>query len=176
MDKIYSKPSAEGIKSALAEAEAREEIRKEFMPLLSKASYDASNKLLVFELNNGLIVSVDPALCEEASEVPERELQDIKVSPSGRFFYWDESGAGGLIHEILGGRFGSRKWMEKLHAEKGIPLGLWKADEERWSEWGRMAGSAKSEAKTKAARENGKKGGRPRKNKPPQLERTAYSA
>lgn len=30
---------------------------------------------------------------------------------------------------------------------------------------GRMIGSIKSEAKTKAARENGKKGGRPRKNK-----------
>jgi hypothetical protein len=46
------------------------------------------------------------------------------------------------VHALIDGVFGSKAWMRDI---------------------GRVGGSAKSEAKATAARENGKKGGRPRK-------------
>ena len=55
--------------------------------------------------------------------------------------------------------------MEKLHAEQGIHLGMWADSEFARSEWGKAGGGIKSAAKAKASRENGKKGGRPRKPK-----------
>lgn len=70
------------------------------------------------------------------------QLSDVEVSPLGSGLRWDafdiDLDVAGLILSSIG------------RAEKA-------------REFGRLAGSAKSAAKTRAARANGAKGGRPRK-------------
>lgn len=139
------------------------EHRKQFEAVIAAAAYDPAQKRLVITLNNGLGLLLDPAHCQELAELDEAELMAVQVSPAGSHVYWDESGAGIPLDNILAGRFGSRKWMEQMQAEHGIPLGLWKDSELARSEWGRMGGSLTSEAKARSSRENGKKGGRPPK-------------
>jgi hypothetical protein len=61
----------------------------------------------------------------------------------GTGLYWPKLDVDLTVEGLLSGMFGSEKWMLRQHLAK--------------------AGSAKSVAKSKASRENGAKGGRPKK-------------
>lgn len=66
----------------------------------------------------------------------------MEVEGNGYGLHWESLDADLTVPGLLAGIFGSTAWMREL---------------------GRRGGSAASEAKARAARENGRKGGRPRK-------------
>jgi hypothetical protein len=70
------------------------------------------------------------------------ELQDIVIAGPGTGLYWPKLDVAHYVRGLIDGVFGTRKWMQQL---------------------GKRGGATKTPAKSAAARENGKKGGRPRK-------------
>lgn len=137
--------------------------REKFEPLIAKAWFDQAQRKIRIVLTNGIELSIPPAFLQEICELSDLELSQIEVGPGGYNIRWDEAGMGAEISNLLAGRFGSRKWMEKLHAELGVPMGLWPDSEPARSAWGKTGARMTSKAKAAASRENGKKGGRPKK-------------
>jgi hypothetical protein len=70
------------------------------------------------------------------------ELAQVEVTPSGEGLHWETLDVDLSIPALMVGIFGTKAWMAEL---------------------GSRGGSVTSTTKAKAARKNGKRGGRPRK-------------
>ena len=125
-------------------------------PRAVKAWYDAGRKLVMFELKNGCVFGFPPRFGQGVENATTEQLAKVDAG------FW-----GG---EAL-------RW-EELDADISVPgLLLYLLNVKEW--YAKWLGSAKSEAKAAAARENGKKGGRPRKStaaKRPGRRKTATGA
>lgn len=108
------------------------------------ATYDATQQRVVLELINGYSFGIPLARLPEIASASARELAAVEVVGAGSILHW-----------------------EALDADYSIPAlittGVGTASAAR--EFARRGGRATSEAKAAAARANGAKGGRPRKNK-----------
>jgi len=106
------------------------------------ARYARSSRKLVITLRSGIVVSIPIDLLPYFEGATERQLADIDVSPLGRGLRW-----------------------KALDLDLSVPALLAKTLEPpaAMAELGRIGGSRTSRAKARAARENGRKGGRPRK-------------
>lgn len=113
-------------------------------PRAKNAFYDEKSKRIVVELHNGYTFLFPPELAEGLQKAGKEELGDVQITPSGAGLHFEKADAHFSLPELLLGIFGTKKWM---------------------SEMGKRGGSASTKAKRKASRENGKKGGRPPKNK-----------
>jgi len=115
--------------------------RMESEPSAVRAHYDVRNGRIVVELNNGCSFIFPPDLAQGLRGASPADLAEIEVMPTGYALRWPRLDADLTVTGLLAGIFGTRAWMTEL---------------------GRRGGSATSEAKATAVRENGKKGGRPR--------------
>ena len=104
------------------------------------AYYDASTERLVIELKNGIIFQLPRSLVQGLSDAPSEELARVRLGPRGASLHWDTLDVDLSISGLLMGVFGTRTWMAAL---------------------GQKGGRVKSINKAAAARQNGKKGGRP---------------
>ena len=109
----------------------------------TRAEYDAEQKRLVVDLNTGVTIMVPVRLIECLASAQESDLTDIEITPSGLALHWDRLDADVYVPSLLQGIFGTKKWMA--------------------AQLGSAGGRASSPAKAAAARVNGAKGGRPRK-------------
>jgi hypothetical protein len=110
-------------------------------PRAVKAWYDVERGLVMFEMKNGCVFGFPPppgpywGLNEATAE----QLAQVETEEGGEVLTWEEIDADisvpGLLLHLLNVKAWYAKWL----------------------------GGAKSDAKAAAARENGKKGGRPRK-------------
>ena len=107
------------------------------------AQFDSKKKVITIELANGLSFSFPPKLVEGLSRRSADSLSSIEISPMGTGLYWPKLDVDLTVEGLLSGMFGSERWMLRQHLAK--------------------AGSVKSAAKSKASRQNGAKGGRPKK-------------
>jgi hypothetical protein len=110
-------------------------------PRASHAFYDESTGRIVVELKLGSAFAFPPSLYPELEERTPQELARVQVSPSGEGLHWDEIdvhlATAGVLVTILGPS------MFRAFASVG--------------------GKSRTERKAAAARLNGAKGGRPRK-------------
>lgn len=106
------------------------------------ARYDRRRKRVVIQLNTGVEVTLPTALAEGLAGATPEELEKIEISPTGLSLHWPRLDADLYVPALLTGVFGSRSWMA--------------------SHLGAAGGRVRSIAKAAAARENGRKGGRPR--------------
>ncbi|HJR07411.1 MAG TPA: DUF2442 domain-containing protein [Pyrinomonadaceae bacterium] len=111
-------------------------------PRVASARYDQESDRIVIDLKNGATFIVPVAMLEGFADASPAELAEIEITPSRAGLHWEKLDADLSVPALLKGAFGSKTWMSEL---------------------GKKGGSATSEAKASAARENGKKGGRPRK-------------
>lgn len=115
-------------------------------PHAESVSFDAQNLLYVIKLTNGAVFSFPTALIREIAEASAEDLSNVHLSGSGNSIHWEtldvDFSIPGLLYRLLGTKVSM-------------------------SELARQGGSTTSAVKAKAARENGKKGGRPRKSKTP---------
>jgi hypothetical protein len=111
-------------------------------PRAESARYDRRRKLVEVKLTSGAVFAFPPELGQGLAGASPEDLAAVEVSPSGLGLHWEKLDADLLVPALLQGMFGTQAWMREL-ARKG--------------------GSARSAAKTQAARTNGRKGGRPRK-------------
>lgn len=111
----------------------------EVEPRAAAARYDRERGAVVLELAGGVSLSFDPARLRWLDGLTPDQLACVRVSLGGAGLRWDEPDV-------------------DLSVPGVVALLL---DLDRWAP--RYLGQTRSEAKARAARENGRKGGRPRR-------------
>lgn len=126
------------IEKAIAQARSQEErgIR------VIKAKYRARGDHVVLLLSTGIEVAIPRALIQGLEGRKPEELGQIEIEGPGSGLHWPALGIDHYVPALLGGVFGTRRWMAEV---------------------GKKGGSARSSAKAAASRRNGRRGGRPRK-------------
>ena len=129
--------------SDLQQAEQRLRERLEGQPRAVGARYDRRVSRVVVTLSNGLELAFPPRLAEGLADAKAADLMAIEITPTGLGLHWPQLDADLYLPSLLAGVFGSTAWMA--------------------AQLGRSGGQSRSPPKAAAARENGRKGGRPRK-------------
>lgn len=123
-----------------ARRRARQAVAAE--PRAKRARYDRNRGLVVVELTNGAFFGFPARLGQGLRGGSPKLLGEVEVSPSGEALHWELLDVDLRVAALLQGVFGTRTWMREI---------------------GRTGGRARSDAKARAARANGARGGRPRK-------------
>ena len=129
--------------AAIQQAEQRMRERLASAPHAIAARYDRRVSRVVVILSNGLELAFSSHLAEGLAGAKPADLAVIEITPAGLGLHWPKLDADLYLPTLLQGVFGSPRWMAGLLGKSG--------------------GLARTEAKVAAARENGRKGGRPRK-------------
>jgi len=108
-----------------------------------KARYDRRTERVVVGLSNGVQIAFPVHLAEGLADAAADALTEIEISPTGLGLHWPKLDADVYVPALMQGVFGSKKWMA--------------------AELGAAGGRAITTAKVAASRENGRKGGRPRR-------------
>ncbi len=122
-------------KAAAQEADATE-------PRATSVRFDRSTGLIVISLKNGAFFSFPPTLVQGLGKASPEDLDDVWLDASGSSVHWERLDADFNIAGLVTGIFGTKAWMSEL---------------------GRKGGQATSPTKAESSRNNGKKGGRPKK-------------
>lgn len=110
------------------------------------ASYDRETKRLVIDLDNSMTILFPVKFMQGLSGASDDEIAEVEIWGKGLYLHWEKLDADFQIANLMRGIFGTKNWMTRIAAEMG-----------------KAGGSATTEAKRAASRENGKKGGRPPK-------------
>ena len=105
------------------------------------ARYNSRRSRVILQLSNGVELTFPVELAEGLAGASAKDLTEIEISPTGLGLHWPRLDADLYIPALLQGIFGSRRWMA--------------------AHMGAVGGKSRSTAKKTAARENGRKGGRP---------------
>lgn len=124
-------------------ANARGAERSRGGPAATNARYDRRIGRIVVTLSSGLEIAFSPHDAEGLESAKPVNLSPIEISPSGLGLHFPKLDADLYIPALLEGFLGSRRWAAQRLGARG--------------------GRSKSDAKTAAARSNGRLGGRPRK-------------
>lgn len=104
--------------------------------------YDRRTGRVIVNLNTGIQLAFPARLAEGLANASPEDLAEIEISPAGLGLSWPRLDVDLYVPALLQGVFGTKNWMA--------------------ARLGSAGGKVQSEAKTAAARENGRKGGRPR--------------
>jgi hypothetical protein len=119
--------------------------KKAAYPVAISVRYDRRVSRIVIALSSGLEIAFSPKLAQGLENAHPADFANPEISPSGFGIRFPVIDADLYLPALLDGFLGSKRWMA--------------------SESGKLGGAKSSAAKTAAARENGKLGGRPKKNK-----------
>lgn len=119
-----------------------EKLRSEF-PHAVSARFDRQNRKIVVELSSRLTLSFSPEDAQGLENAKPAQLEQIELSPSGFGIHFPKLDADLYIPGLLEGLMGSKQWIA--------------------ARLGQIGGRSRSRAKKAAARANGLKGGRPRR-------------
>lgn len=129
-------------KQQFEEAEARSQALRSAGRAVS-ARYDEPSGRVFVNLSSDVQIAFPAARAEGLTGAATEDLAEIEISPSGLGLHWPRLDADIYVPALLEGVFGSKRWMAE--------------------QLGRAGGRSRSEAKRVAARQNGMKGGRPKK-------------
>ena len=124
-------------------AEQRMRARRKGQPRATSVYFDRRGARIVVGLSNGLDLGIPVNLAQGLADAKAADLADIEISPTGLGLHWPRLDADLYLPALMEGVFGTRRWMAQRLGKSG--------------------GKSRSVAKRKAARVNGKLGGRPRK-------------
>ena len=111
-------------------------------PRAIKAWYAADSERVFIELTNGVMMGFPYQLLQGLANGTPEQLAEVEIMPTGSALHWESLDADLGVAQLVSGLFGSKAWMTEL---------------------GRQGGKSKSPSKAQASRDNGKRGGRPRK-------------
>ncbi|NEO83750.1 MAG: DUF2442 domain-containing protein [Spirulina sp. SIO3F2] len=134
--------SEDALTNQIAQARAMAQKLAEEGPCATSVRYDESRGLIEIQLKSGAMLSFPPHLAQELTDATPAQLNDVWLDAAGLSVHWESLDVDFSIAGLMQGLFGTKAWMAEL---------------------GRKGGQSMSDAKRKAARENGKKGGRPKK-------------
>ena len=139
---MATKAQVEKALSGHAAAAARGRARKARGDLATSARYEADRERVHVELLSGSAIAVPVHLLQGLRGAKRAQLERVMVTGRGIGLYWPDLDVDLSVPDLIAGSLGTRSWMKAL---------------------GKRGGSKTSGAKAAAARENGKRGGRPRK-------------
>ena len=125
-----------------AAAVARGRARRARGELAASARYEPERERVHVELVSGSAIAVPVSLLQGLKGAKPAQLRHVEVTGRGYGLYWPQLDVDVSVPDLIAGSLGTRAWMKAL-AKRG--------------------GSRTSSAKAAAARENGRRGGRPRK-------------
>lgn len=132
-----NKPDA----SQLAAAREAGALSDRTEPRAVHAEYDAARGVVLIQLRSGSWYGFSPSLVPELADASPADLAAVEVEAFGEALHW-----------------------EALDADVSVPGIIFDSlDAPAW--WARWIASRTTAKKAAASRENGKKGGRPRKNR-----------
>jgi len=131
------------LQAEIAQARQQGQQAQECEPRATAAWFDPDTERVFIELGNGVILGIPQGLLQGIAGAPPEVLADVQVTPSGYGLHWEALDVDLGVPQLVAGLYGTKAWMGEL---------------------GRQGGKSRSAAKAKAARENGKRGGRPRNN------------
>ena len=108
-------------------------------PRAATARYDRRRGRIVVELTNGCTFAFPPRMAQGLENATDEQLEAVEILGAGYGLHWEALDVDFTVPGLLAGIFGTASYMA------------------------RRAGRSVSPAKAAAARENGAKGGRPRK-------------
>ncbi len=124
-------------------ANGRAAAKKLTFPAAVAVRYDRRISRIVISLESGLQIAFSPHDAQGLEKAHPADLINAEISPSGLGIHFPKLDVDLYIPALLEGFLGSKRWMA--------------------AEMGKIGGKASTEAKTAAARQNGKLGGRPKK-------------
>ena len=130
-------------RNTLELANQRGERMRSEVPHAVAARYDRHSRKVVIDLSSKLTVSFSPEDAQGLENARPSELKVIELTPSGFGIHFPKLDADLYVPGLLEGLMGSKKWMA--------------------ARLGQIGGRSRSRAKKAASRENGKLGGRPRR-------------
>ena len=107
-----------------------------------RAAYDKKDDLVTLFMADGVRVSIPRAQLQGLRDASSADLSKIELSGHGTGLRWTTLDVDHYVPGLLNHVFGTSKWMAQL---------------------GRKGGAVRSKAKAAAARANGKRGGRPKR-------------
>lgn len=117
-------------------------------PLAITARYEPVGRRVVVELDSGATFIFPVDRVEGLAGQPDELLATVQVMPGGDGLGWPSLDIHYHVASLVLGTFGGKRWMRQLRGELM-----------------RQAAKVTSAERARAARENGRKGGRPRKAK-----------
>lgn len=117
----------------------RGRIAQQTEPRATSARYDRKNGRIIVELTNGCTFAFQPRMAQGLEAATDDDLASVEILGAGYGLHWEALDVDLSVPGLLAGLFGTKAYMA------------------------RRAGQATSPAKSAAARTNGAKGGRPRK-------------
>lgn len=130
--------SEQDIQRAIAESALRQD---EPYVVVARIANRSGERRLAIEMSDGSVHSFLTSRIEGLAHETDRSASDIEISEDGLGLRWPKIDLDLFVPALLRGISGTKNWMSSL---------------------GRAGGRVKSEAKRRAARLNGRKGGRPR--------------
>jgi len=127
------------------EANRRGAVLRSSFPKAISVKYDRRVARIVVAFTSGLEIAFSPRSAQGLENGRPTDFSDAEITPSGLGIHFPHLDADIDLPTLLQGLLGSKVWMA--------------------AEIGKIGGAKSSPAKTAAARQNGKLGGRPRKNK-----------
>ena len=112
-------------------------------PRAERAHYDAERDRVIVRLTTGVEIGFAPADAQGLKHAARDQLAEIEVEAFGLGIRFPQLDVDFYVPALLEGLLGSKSWMA--------------------SRLGAAGGRSRSSAKAGASRENGKRGGRPRK-------------
>jgi hypothetical protein len=128
----------EEIRLAIPRARSNALLSDATEPRATRAWYDAVNGRVMLELSGGFVFGFPPGVSPRLAHAAPDQLAAVEVESGGEGLHWEELDEDLSVPGLLARSFNLRRWA------------------------GKYLGGTTSDAKAAAARENGKKGGRPR--------------
>lgn len=135
------RPTEADILEELRSARARERAERRAGARARSARYDSRTGRVILELTNGAVFEFPSRIVPALRKLTREQLRGVELSPSGGGLLWEAQDVQVSVPGVLMASLGQG---------------------EKAGELARLAGSVRSAAKTRAARANGAKGGRPR--------------
>lgn len=117
----------------------RGRIAQQTEPRATAARYDKKNSRIIVDLTNGCTFAFPPRMAQGLEAATDEDLASVEILGAGYGLHWEALDTDFTVGGLLAGVFGTKAYMA------------------------RRAGQATSPAKAAAARANGAKGGRPKK-------------